>query len=126
MAVNSQTSLNASSAVNQEAQTANAAALQILNTEQAAQTRINSANAIMQRDNIIKQGHVLDAQAADALSHASLNSAMATSVTADKVLKDIDIEANKDTKQMMKGAEAVGGALDILYKLRGLIPRQGR
>lgn len=124
--VNSQTNLNASSAVNQEAQAANAAALQILNTEQAAQTRINSANAIMQRDNIIKQGHVLDAQAADALSHASLNSAMATSVTADKILKDIDIDANKDTKQMLKGAEAVGGALDVLYKLRGLIPRQGR
>lgn len=124
--VNSQTNLNASSAVNQEAQAANAAALQVLNTEQAAQTRINSANAIMQRDNIIKQGHVLDAQAADALSHASLNSAMSTSVIADKVLKDIDIEATKDTKQMLKGAEAVGGALDVLYKLRGLIPRQGR
>lgn len=126
MEVNSQTNLNASSAVNQEAQAANAAALQILNTEQAAQTRINAANAIMQRDNIIKQGHVLDAQAADALSHASLNSAMSTSVTADKVLKDIDIEATKDTKQMLKGTEAVGGALDVLYKLRGLIPRQGR
>lgn len=124
--VDSSVDLNKSSAVNQEAQAANAAALQVLNTEQAAQTRINSANAILQRDNIIKQGHVLDAQTADALSHATLNSAMSTSVTADKVLKDIDIEATKDTKQMLKGAEAVGGALDVLYKLRGLIPRQGR
>lgn len=124
--VESQVGLNASSSHNQEAQAANAAALQVLNTEQAAQTRINSTNAIMQRENIIKQGHVLDAQAADALSHATLNSAMSTSVTADKVLKDIDIEANKDTKQLLKGTEAVGGALDILYKLRGLVPRQGR
>lgn len=121
--VDSQVGLNASSSHNQEAQAANAAALQVLNTEQAAQTRINSANAILSRDNIIKQGHVLDAQAADALSHAVLNSAMSTSVTADKVLKDIDIEATKDTKQMLKGTEAVGGALDILYKLRGLVPR---
>lgn len=124
--VESQVDLNASSSHNQEAQAANAAALQVLNTEQAAQTRINSANAILSRDNIIKQGHVLDAQAADALSHATLNSAMATSVTADKVLKDIDIEATKDTKEMLKGAEAVGGVLDVLYKLRGLVPRQGR
>jgi len=121
--VESQVDLNASSSHNQEAQAANAAALQILNTEQAAQTRINSANAILSRDNIIKQGHVLDAQAADALAHAALNSAMSTSVTADKTLKDIDIEANKDTKQLLKGTEAVGGAVDVLYKLRGLIPR---
>lgn len=121
--VDSQVNLNSSSSHNQEAQAANAAALQVLNTEQAAQTRINSANALLSRANIIKQGYVLDAQAADALSHAALNSAMATSVSADKTLKDIDIEATKDTKELMKGAEAVGGALDVLYKLRGLIPR---
>jgi len=94
--------------------------------EQAAATRINSANNIMQRENIIKQGAVLDAQAIETLTRAEQNRALTNSARSQKEMVDIDIEANKDTKQLLKGTEAVGGALDVLYKLRGLVPRQGR
>jgi len=124
--VESQVNLNASASHNQTAQAENAASLSVLNAEQAGLARQNSVNAILQRDNILKQGNLLDAQAADALAHASLNSASTTSTLADKVLKNIEIDATQDTKKMLKGSQAVGGVLDVLYKLRGLVPREGR
>lgn len=66
------------------------------------------------------------AGAQNQMSQSGFNSAMAAKVLSDKALTDIDIEANKDTKQMLQGSKTVGGVLDVLYKLRGLIPSQGR
>ena len=74
---------------------------------------------------------LLDAQiqqalagAQNQLSQSGFNSAMAAKVLSDKHLNDIEIDATEDTKKMMKGSQAVGGVVDVLYKLRGLVPKQ--
>lgn len=84
---------------------------------------VNTAKGAYDLDNIMPlQPALLKSQTLQNASQAQLNSASAAKVLSDKIINDIEIDATKDVKGMLKGSEGVGKALDVIYKLRGLVP----
>lgn len=87
---------------------------QILNTEQAALARQNSVKAILDRDNITKQGAYLDASTQRELSQAGLNSAYAGKTISDKVLTDREIKSGRYEAEVKQYSRPLREVFDTL------------
>lgn len=94
---------------------------QALNTEQAGLARMNSVNAILNRENIIKQGEVYDAQVVRDLSQAGFNSAYGSKVLSDKVLQDRENRQGEYNEKVEKYTRPVRNIIDtITSPIRGI------
>lgn len=94
---------------------------QVLNTEQAGLARMNSVNAFLNRENIIKQGEVYDAQVARDLSQAGFNSAYGSKILSDKVLQDRENRQGEYNEKVEKYTRPVRNVIDTLTSpVRGL------
>lgn len=94
---------------------------QILNSEQAGLARMNSVNAVINRDNIVKQSNVLDAQIIRDLSQAGFNSAYSSKVLSDKVLQDRENRQGQYDEKVEKYTRPVRNIIDtITSPVRGL------
>lgn len=94
---------------------------EILNSEQAGLARMNSVNAVLNRENIIKQGEVYDAQIQRDLSQAGFNSAYGSKILSDKVLQDREQRQGEYDEKVEKYTRPVRNVIDTLTSpIRGL------
>lgn len=94
---------------------------EVLNAEMSGLTRMNSVNAILNRDNIVKQGQSLDASIQKDLSQAGFNSAYGAKILSDKALQDRELRQGKHDETVETYTRPVRNVFDtITAPVRGL------
>ena len=97
------------------------ASQETLNTEMSGLTRMNSVNAILNRDNIVKQGQSLEASVQRDLSQAGFNSAYAAKMMADKVLTTREVNQGKYDEKVETYTRPIRNVFDtITAPVRGI------
>lgn len=94
---------------------------EILNAEISGLTRMNSVNAILNRDNIVKQGQSIEASIQKDLSQAGFNSAYAAKIMADKVLTTREVNQGKYDEKVETYTRPIRNIFDtITAPIRGI------
>lgn len=97
------------------------ASQEILNSEMSGLTRMNSVNAVLNRDNIVKQGQSLEAGIQRDLTQAGFNSAYAAKIAADKVLTTREVNQGKYDEKVETYTRPIRNIFDtITAPVRGI------